>query len=243
MYTLQERMIFFPSKLAQNYPFPHFHNFEEHFFTVDATTKLHALHFKTEHPKGIILYFHGNTRAIDDWGFAAQQFTSYQWDVFMPDYRSYGKSTGTLSEAGIHADASLFYDFLKKKYPERQIIIYGRSLGTGVATELAMHHKPKLLVLETPFLSLLESAKGTAPFLPLKLLLKYPFRNDLKIAKITCPIHIIHGTEDELIPLDHAQKLYELAGDNAQLTIVENGMHNNLSDFDAFQSFIRKLLQ
>ena len=135
------------------------------------------------------------------------------------------------------------YDSLLPKWKESDIIIYGASLGSGIATQLATQVNAKLLILETPYLSMLEMVKiKMIPIFPVSLLLKYHFRNDLNIVNINCPVHILHGTADELIPYSQAERLNELAGSGV-LTTIEGGMHNNLGEFDDFQKQIEALLE
>jgi alpha-beta hydrolase superfamily lysophospholipase len=241
LYFIQAQFIFFPTYLPDNFTFQYFEQAEEHYFDIDEDTRIHALHFKVEQPKGIILYFHGNTRSLDDWGFAAQEFTKHQWEVFMPDYRTYGKSKGTLTEWGLYQDAFYCYRHLQKSFPEKDIIIYGRSLGTGIATQLATITSPSQLILETPYMSMLHMVKRVLPFVP-SMIMRYHFPNHRNIKKVTCPVEIIHGTADTLIPFEQAQQLYKIGKPNTNLTIIENGGHNNLSDFEAWQMRIEVLL-
>ncbi len=243
VYFRQESFIFYPTQLSPNYPFSEFGNVEEVYFQVDEQTLIHALHFHVEQPKGIVLLFHGNSQGLESWGHAAADFTLRGYEVMMPDYRTYGKSKGALSEKAFFDDAKLVYDSLLSKWEESDIILYGASLGTGIATQLATRVKAKLLILETPYLSMLEMVKiKMIPIFPVPLLLKYHFRNDLNIVNIHCPIHILHGTADELIPYSQAERLNELAGSNV-LTTIDGGMHNNLGEFDDFQEKIGELLE
>ena len=141
----QERFIFirFRTKRGHRYAFPALHG-EEFISTADGA-ELHALHFKAEAPRGVILYFHGNTGSVRRWGKFAQRFVRLGYDVVMPDPRGYGKSRGKLSEAALHADAELWYAFVLQQWPEAKVVVLGRSLGSGLATPLAAKHKPRKL--------------------------------------------------------------------------------------------------
>ncbi len=242
LYLKQKDFIFYPTKLSQNYKFSQFTNFEELYFAENEAT-IHAIHFKTENPKGIVLYFHGNAGAIDKWGYAASDFTSRNYEVIMQDFRSYGKSTGTLSEENMNADALMIYNKLIEKYSPSKIIIFGRSLGSGVTCELATKVDSKLVILETPYSSIDAVAKQGFFFLPVSRLLKFHFYNDQKIKKLKAPVHIIHGTKDELIPYAQAARLTEIYGDQSILTTIEGGGHNNLSSFDLYQKTLDELLK
>ncbi|MEM8907754.1 MAG: alpha/beta fold hydrolase [Bacteroidota bacterium] len=241
LYQIQERFIFYPLRLSDDYPFNEFRNVEEVYFPIDAQTRLHALHFHVDRPRGIILYFHGNARALDNWGYAAADFTQRGYNVFMPDYRGYGKSTGTLSEAALLSDAQIIYDSLRQQYPNQDLLLYGRSLGTGIACDLATKVDARLLLLETPYLSLLAMAQAQMPFFPANLLLRYPMRSDLKITQIKMPAYLFHGTQDELIPYAQAVELSRIYQPNRLFTI-KGASHNNLSEFAAFQEKLDDLL-
>lgn len=241
LYWVQERFIFFPTYLPDDFVFQYFENAREHYFDIDQNSRVHALHFQVENPKGIILYFHGNTRSLDDWGFAAQEFTKHGWEVFMPDYRGYGKSRGKLTERGLYADAMRCYEHLQRQFSEKEIIIYGRSLGTGIATQLASKTQPRHLVLETPYHSMRAMVSRTIPFVP-SFLLKFQFPSNRNIKKVTCPIDILHGTADTLIPLKQAQNLNKLGQPTSTITIIDGGGHNNLSDYEMWQECIEQIL-
>ena len=242
LYFVQEKFIFFPSHLTQDFEFQYFENTAEVFLDIDAHTKIHALHFRVNQPKGIILYFHGNARSLDDWGFAAQDFTALGWEVLMPDYRTFGKSTGKLSEKALYADALRWYQHIQKNYSEQDIIIFGRSLGTGIATQLASINSPKHLILETPYLSLAHMVRLKMPFVPMQLL-AYKFLSHRNIKKVNAPIDIIHGTQDALIPYGQAKKLASIMSEQTTFTTIEGGGHNDLSQFKEWKKRIGEILE
>ena len=241
LYLKQKDFIFYPTKLNQNYKFSQFNNFEELYFTVNEAT-IHALHFRTVNPKGIVLYFHGNAGALDKWGYEAVEFTSRNYEVLMPDYRSYGKSSGRITENNFHEDAMMIYQKVIEDFDPSKIVIYGRSLGSGVATELATKIKSRLLILETPYTSIDDVAKRGFFFLPVSTLLKFHFKNAENIRHLKCPVHIFHGTKDELIPYPQAVELAKIYGDDSILTTIQNGTHNNLVTFEKFQRKLDELL-
>lgn len=241
LYQFQEKFIFYPVKLPQDYLFSEFSNVEELYFPIDEQTRIHALHFHVENPKGMILYFHGNARALDDWGHAAQDFTSRGYEVLMPDYRGYGKSIGQISEAALLSDAQMIYDSLLNTHEENFIILYGRSLGSGIACHLATNTNARMVMLETPYLSLMAMAQAKMPFFPANLLLRYHMRSDLNIQKVKIPAYLFHGPEDELIPYQQAVQLGKIHGKNS-LTTIEGASHNNLSEFASFQTKLDELL-
>lgn len=242
LYLVQDRFIFYPTKLAQNYPFDEFPEAEERFFETEPGIQINALHFKVDNPKGTIYYLHGNARGLDSWGLEAANLTRFGYNLLMPDYRGYGKSSGKASEANMHKDCLFIYNQLKSEISESDIIVYGRSLGSGVATQLATKVNPAFLILETPLLSITTLAQKTIKILPVALLLNTQFRNDKFIDKINCPVHMFHGTEDELIPYRDAVELAKIIPGKDHLTTIPGGTHNNLSTYDAFNEKLEEIL-
>lgn len=239
----QEKLIFLPSKLDQDYVYSFQTPFTELNLATPDGAQLNALHFKPKNPQGIIVYFHGNAGDLSRWGYIAEPFTKYGWEVLIMDYRSYGKSTGELSEKALYADAQLFYNFAKKQFNEDQIIVYGRSLGCAMATNVAANNKPNQLILETPFFSMEDMANRRFPFLPTKTLLAYQFNNNKAILKVECPITIFQGTEDSVVPFESAEKLFQLIKDKKnRFVTIEGGEHNNLVEFQEYHETIDRLL-
>ncbi|MDQ4140640.1 MAG: lysophospholipase [Bacteroidota bacterium] len=244
VYTLQDRLIFFPEKLPRDYVFSFTNPFQEVFLKTPDGAEIHALHFRAKTPKGVILYFHGNAGSLRSWGDLSEDFLPHNYDVFLVDYRGFGKSTGIRTEAALHQDAQLVYQHLIKEYPENKIIVFGRSIGTGIAVPVAAQNRPKCLILETPFFNFADVAKTHYSFLPVTLLLKYTFRSDEWIVKVNCPIYIFHGTADNVVPYPSGEKLARLAKPaKTQFITIPNGGHNNLSNFRQYQLALQGILQ
>jgi len=242
IYFRQESFIFYPDVLPADYEFIHFGDAAEELYFQPATdAKLHALKFSVPNPKGVILYFHGNARALDNWGYIASDLLPHGYDIVIPDYRGFGKSTGFLSEKNLFNDAQYIFDQLAETYGPDRIVIYGRSLGSGIASFLAASRKPRLLILETPYYNMVRMAGEQMRFLPTSILLKYRFRSDLFLPKVVCPIYIFHGTEDELIPYQHAVDLKILVPD-IDFTTIPKASHNNLSQFALFNDKVGEIL-
>ena len=243
LYFLQEKILFLPTVLEQDYQFEFNNYFEELNFKTDDGAKLNAIHFKVKNPKGVILYFHGNAGDLSRWGTIAEFFVDKQYDVLIMDYRTYGKSTGKLSEATFYTDAQLFYNYLNECCNENEIILYGRSLGTGIATYLASKNNPKQLILESPYYSILDVAKDRFPVLPVKMLLKYKFPTFQFIQKVKCSITMFHGTNDQVVPYISAKKLFEVAPKSkTNFITIKDGSHNNLIDYKPYQNTISEIL-
>ncbi len=240
-YLIQEKMLFYPETLDKGYQFKFNHSFEEHYLKIRRGVVVNALLFKVEKPRGVVLFHHGNARNINDWAERYPFFTDNQYDVLFYDYRTFGKSTGPMSELGLHRDARAAYDFLLARYPANQIIQYGISLGSGIATKLAKKVKSPLLILETPYVSMLAMANKVAPYLPNKIILKYPIRSDYWIKRLYCPVFAFHGTNDELVPFNHSLRLKKMKP-AIDLTIIEGGMHNDLWQYPVYEKKLNDIL-
>lgn len=244
LYYLQEKMLFLPTTLEENYQYNFNYPFEELFLETDENAVINALHFKAINPKGVILYFHGNAGDLSRWGIITEYFVAKNYDVLVIDYRSYGKSKGALSEDAFYQDAQYCYDYLKSKYPESDITVYGRSLGTGMATYLGSNNKPKQLILETPYYSITDVAKQRFPIFPVKYLMRYEFPSYKFIKNVDCPVFMLHGTEDAVISIKSAKKLYEVSHkEKTEFITIDGGGHNNLSEFETYQKNISRILE
>lgn len=235
LYFFQERLLFLPTVLAQDYEYQFNYPFEELFFKTDENAVINAIHFKLEKPKGVVLFFHGNAGDLSRWGTLAEYFVEKQYDVLVMDYRTFGKSKGKLSEKALFHDAQYCYDYLKDKYNEEDILVYGRSLGTGMATFIASKNNPKLLILETPFYSILDVAQSRFPMFPVKHILKYKLLSYQYVKGIECPILMLHGTKDRVVPYESAKKLFEVSSKkNTTFVTIEGGNHGDLNTFDVY---------
>ena len=242
-YTYQERLVFFPSKMPLNHTYDFCQDFEEFNLTTDDGAKLNAVHIKQDSSKGLILYFHGNSGNISHLIHVANLFSAKGYESILVDYRTYGKSTGKVSEAALYKDAQLFYDYAKQRYQEKEIILYGRSFGTGIATWLASENEPEKLVLESPFYSAVALGKHRFPFLPIDWLSNFRFPSNEYIKQVECPIYIFHGKEDKVIPYESAEKLFAaIPGNNKELFSISNAGHNYLQDFKVFKEGMNKVL-
>ena len=153
VYFLQEKFIFKPEKLNQDFQFKYDIPFKEYFFDIEPGVRINGLHFFRENPAGLILYFHGNTRSIKGWAKYARDFYRYNYDVVLVDYRGFGKSTGKRNEPEMLSDMQFVYQALLQSYPEQHLIVYGRSIGSGFASKIASDNTPRYLILDAPYYS------------------------------------------------------------------------------------------
>jgi fermentation-respiration switch protein FrsA (DUF1100 family) len=242
LYFVQERFLFHPQVLPQEFVYAFPGHVTEVFLPVDGAT-LSALHFTRTAPNGVVLYLHGNAETLRTADTAAEPFVQRGYDVFLLDYRGYGKSTGRISsEAILLQDAQAAYTYLRQTYHEDQIIVYGRSLGTGLAVHLAATNAPQLLILEAPYLSLQDLIADKAPFIP-SFLLKYSLHSDRWIGMVRCPIYLFHGTRDGLIPYSSSQRLGTLITAPHQLTLVQGAGHADIPAFAVYQEQLDRILR
>jgi alpha-beta hydrolase superfamily lysophospholipase len=213
----------------------------EVFLPVDGAT-LALVHFTQPHPKGVVLYLHGNSGTLQEADLLAEPFIRRSYDVVLLDYRGYGKSTGSItSEDTLHQDVQAVYAYVRQRYREDQIIIYGHSLGSGLAIQLAANASPRMLILESAYLSMRDVVAQKMPYVPL-FLLKYQLRSDQWIGKVRCPIYLFHGTEDDVIPYTSSEHLRVLSTVPTQLIPVVGGGHANLTTFRIYQTTLDALL-
>ena len=171
----------------------------------------------------VFLYFHGNANGLDR---RAGRFGLMSADgsgVLALSYRGYGSSGGSPSEAAIHADARRAYRHLRESIPANRIVIFGESLGSGVALNLARHVEAKAVILDSPYLSVLARGQSNYPWLPVSWLLVDTFRSDVWIGEVEEPILILHGTVDRVIPPHESAKLATLGKAGRVTRIVYPG--------------------
>jgi uncharacterized protein len=243
VYFIQEKFIFKPEKLKQDFVFKYDTPFEEYFFDVEPGVRINGLHFFVQKPLGLVIYFHGNTRSIKGWAKYAKDFLKFNYDVVLIDYRGFGKSTGKRSEQAMLNDMQFVYNTLKQKFHEDHLIVYGRSIGSGFATKLACDNNPRYLILDAPYFSFKHVVKRFLPFLPVRFVLRYHLRTDLWIEQVRCHTYIIHGTKDWLIPFTQSEKLRDINKRKITLIAIEGGGHNNLPNFPDYHNFLRDILK
>jgi len=241
VYFNQEEMIFAASKLAKEYKFEFDQDFEELTITSYDATKLNGLLFKTPNPKGLIFYLHGNASALDSWGNIAEFYTSLRYDIFILDYRGYGKSEGKVeNQEQFLKDVSFVYRNLAKRYDQNKISIIGYSIGSGAAAYLASTNNPRMLVLQAPYFNFLEFSSSRAPFLP-DFLKKFTFETNEYIVKVKAPVYIFHGAEDHLISIDNSLRLQTLFKRTDRLFILQNQGHNGVNENPDFRDRIQEI--
>ncbi|KFF15947.1 alpha/beta hydrolase [Flavobacterium hydatis] len=242
IYFNQAGMVFQNSKLPDNFKFEYHQNFEELNIRSFDGVNLNGLLFKAENPKGLIFYLHGNAGTLDTWGSIASVYTSLGYDIFILDYRSFGKSEGKIDdETQLNKDISIVYKKLCERYNENKIIITGYSIGSGLATILASNNKPKALILQAPYYSFTELAGTKVPFFP-DFMKKFNFETHDYFSKIKAPIYIFHGDQDQLIPFSNSVRLSKLLKSNGYLYVLKGQNHTGINENEDFQNQLKIIL-
>ena len=244
LYFLQDKILFHPQKLSPE----HIYNFQIPFkeinLAINNEKNLSIVQFTVPDSvcKGVVLYFHGNRKNIERYAPYAINFTKNNYEVWMMDYPGFGKTTGKLTEQIMYNDAATLYQMARARFSKDSIIIYGKSLGTGVASQLASVKDCKRMILETPYYSI-DALIGHYAFIyPVSWMAKYHFPTHKYFKKIEVPVTLFHGTKDEVIPYSQSLKLVKENPD-VHLVTIEKGKHNNLNDSPLFHQQLDSLLQ
>lgn len=242
LYFFQEKLIFFPEKLEKDFHFDFKQEFEE--INVKATDGkfINGLLFKAPKSKGLLFYLHGNAGSLNSWGEVAKTYTDLNYDIYIIDYRSYGKSEGTInSEKQLFEDNQTAYNELKKRYPEDKIIIIGYSIGTGLASKLASTNNPKLLILQAPYYNLTHIMQQRFSLIP-TFILKYKFATNDYLKSCKMPVLIFHGNQDEVIDYKSSLKLKEEFKKQDTLIVLKGQRHNGMTDNEDYKFELSKIL-
>lgn len=230
LYFYQEKLIFFPQKLKKSYQFNFGNqNFEELMIKTADDKLINALLFKADSSKGVIFYLHGNAESLESWGTVAQLYTYMNYDVFILDYRGFGKSEGKITgEKQLFEDNQIAYNKLKERYKEEEdIILLGYSIGTGMVAKLAAENKPRLMILQAPFYSFAEMLSKQFYFPTF--LLKYKLHTNQYLKQCKCPVVIFHGDKDEIVNYKWSVKLKEEFKDKIELITLHGEGHNEIT--------------
>ncbi len=244
LYYVQDYFLFKPEKLSKDFQF-FYENQETEEYNLETRdgAVINGLLFKPKNrSKGVVLYLKGNSKSIKGWGKFAVDFTRHDYSVLMVDYRGFGKSTGRRSQKAIKRDLQEIYNLIKEKATEERIIVYGRSFGSGFAAKLASMNNPKMLILDAPYYSLTKVTGRYMPFMPLSIIMKYPLPTYKWLKYVKCPIHIIHGTNDKLIPFKTSVKLSQIQPKITRLYTVIGGGHKNLNNFESYHKMLGEII-
>jgi len=243
-YVIQERFIFQPEALADDYEFQPGQPFVELFLEAEDGASINALFIETTfpEPRGCVLYLHGNAGNLMRWSELHTVFTERGYHVLMPDFRGFGKSKGKLNEQTFLQDAVTCLNWLEDHCIDDRLIIYGRSMGTGAAAYLAGMKAAEHLILETPYYSMKSLFYTYYPFLPPVFIFKFNLDTGRWLKSVKSPVTIFHGTEDWVIPLSNAQKLEKYLKDTDKFVLIEGAGHNDIGNFRVYKETMDLLL-
>jgi alpha-beta hydrolase superfamily lysophospholipase len=244
LYHLQEKLLFHPVALPHDFQFRFDVPFKEVNIAMNKTDTLNMIQFLPEDSlaKGAVLYFHGNSDNVMRYAKYAAYFTKNGYEVWMPDFPTYGKTTGELSEENMYKQAKEVYKLAHSKFSADSIFVYGKSLGSGVASYIAAKEKCAALILETPFYSIPSLFSTYAPIYPTNRMSYFKFPVGEYLEEVTEPVLIFSGTSDKIIPYRNATKLKKVLKPGDEFITIENGTHNNITTSAVFQEKMDSVL-
>ena len=227
---IEDGMIFHPSTTVDRTPRQVGLEFEDIHFTTRDRVRLNGWFVPHREARFTLVWFHGNAGNI---GHRVENIKllhdQVKVNIFIFDYRGYGRSEGRASEAGTYLDGEAALDLLRKKLgaDAGKMILFGRSLGAAVAAEMATRFDSQGLILESPFISIAEMARVVLPFLPIGPLLQTRYDIRAKVKNIKVPLLVLHGERDEIVPFAHGQTVFDAAPQPKKFFTIAGAGHND----------------
>lgn len=243
MYVYQRTLMYFPDATRTPPALAGLPQAEEVTLTSSDGDKLIAWHVAPHGEKPVVVYFQGNAGALN------LRVHRFAWIIadgnglVALSYRGYGGSSGSPSEDGLIRDARAAYDFAAARYPPKRIVLWGESLGTGVAVALASEREVGGLILDAPFTSATDVGAAAYPFAPVRWMMKDTFRSDRRIAQVSAPILVLHGERDRVVPIRFGARLFAMAHEPKRMVRFPTGNHVDLDDhgaIDVVKKFLRE---
>ncbi|MDQ6904213.1 MAG: lysophospholipase [Bacteroidota bacterium] len=244
LYYLQEKLMFHPIALPPDYQFKFDIPFEEINIALNEKDNLSLVKFfpPDSIPKGVVVYFHGNRGNVIRYSKYAGNFTKHGYEVWIVDYPGYGKTTGKFTEQKVYMQAMEIYKLAKVKFDSNDIIVYGKSLGSGIASWLVSKKSCKRLILETPYFSIPDLFASYAPIYPVDAMTHFKFPTGEYLTNVKAPITIFHGSDDHVIPMSCAAKLKKVLKPGDEFVTIDKGSHNDLNEFPLFHEKLDSVL-
>lgn len=242
----QESLMFYPVPLPPDYPLAKEPDIHERTVEVDGAS-LSVMHLKLPDPKGVVFFLHGNAGNLAGWFSNADFYRQANFDLVMPDYRGFGKSSGSISSVRqLRQDVRAVWDAFAAQYRGKRLVLYGRSLGTALTAELAAQlsregRRPDLTVLVSPYSSVRELTAEYYPWVP-GALVRYTLETVRHLKDIAGPVMLVHGERDALIGAHHTQRLQRVLP-TARLLVVPQAGHNDIHEFPAYRRALRQALE
>ena len=244
LYVFQRDFLYYPDPRRPSAALARIPNLDEIELTTSDGHRLLAWYRPAPTDRPTVVFFHGNAGNIGDRAFKLARFVEAGFGILAPEYRGYGGNDGEPTEAGLYADANAAMDFLQREADG--IIVYGESLGTGIATRVASGHRVAALVLEAPYTSITAMAAEQFPYFPVSLMLKDRFDSLSRIAQVRTPILIMQGEGDQVVPPALGRELFAAAPEPKQFWSSPEGGHDDLFSFGAWEivaDFLRRHIQ
>ena len=231
VYFMQSGMIFYPNMPGRNLtstPEDIGLTYQNAEFVTEDNIKLHGWFIPNKNAKGTVLFFHGNAGNISHRLDSIAIFHRLELNVFIIDYRGYGQSEGKITEKGTYRDAEAAWNYLSQTQgiSEKQIIIFGRSLGASIAAWLASKHTPAALIIESGFTSVPSMGQRFYPFLPIRWLTYFKYDTKQYVKNISCPVLVAHSKSDEIIPYEEGREIFDVAPEPKHFLEMQGG-HND----------------
>lgn len=245
LYYLQDYFLFHPELLASDYKFQFKSRSSELRIPVNDEDTISLIKFfpAIDSPKGLVLYYHGNMKNVQHYAGYADVFLQRGYEVWMGDYPGYGKTTGERTEEKMYEQSRIIYSLAASVYNFDSIIIYGKSLGTGMAAYVASYEKARAVVLETPYYSIPSMFAHYAFIYPVNAMVNYKIPTYRFIEEVKYPIVIFHGTKDNVIPYENAKRLQPVLKKGDKFITIKDGGHNTLTKFDDYKKVMDSLLK
>ena len=230
VWAVQDQLIYYPNMGREIATTPAAHGVPYDDFTIstDDGEKLNVWWIPAANPRGAVALFHGNAGNISHRVDYALMFREIGYSTLLVEYRGYGKSSGRPSEEGMYRDADAAWRWLTQSrgIPEKNVVLFGESLGGGVASRLAAHHAPKALVLASTFTSAADLGAEIYGFLPVRLISRFKYATIDRLREVRSPVLVLHSPDDEIIPYSHGRRLYEAANEPKAFVDL-SGSHNS----------------
>ncbi len=246
LFYTQDKFLLHPITVSTDHVYKFEHSFKELNIPINNEDTVNLIRFMPADDtvaKGAIIYFHGNAGNVEYYAESINIFLENNYEVWMPDYPGFGKSRGDISEQKLNEQAYQVKRLANKYFDDSNIILYGRSFGTGIAANLASSVRVKQLVLESPYYSIPDLFSSYVPIYPMQSMANFKFPVGEYLKDVQCPVTIFHGTVDEVIPVKSSMKLKASLKKNDQFLLIENGKHNDLSSSEVYKKAMTEILK
>ena len=244
MYVFQRALMYFPDTTRVAPAQAGLPRAEEVALQSSDGEKLVAWYVAPRGDKPLVVYFQGNAEGLPARVGRFTWLTADGTGLLALNCRGYGGSTGKPTEQGLIRDAAAAYAFARARTPAKRIVLFGESLGTGVAVALGSDHDIGALILDAPFTSTVDVGAAAYPFAPVRWFMKDTFRSDERIGRVAAPLLVLHGVADRVVPIRFGERLFALAREPKRFVRFPQGGHVNLDDYGAakvIQEFLAEL--